>query len=68
MPLVQDFTKKELLKEGTAYAEQIVPKIRKAEYAAFEKLTSEQRESLLEAIRIYRIGFRNAMLGETDNK
>jgi len=57
-----------LTKEGTAYAEQIVPKIRKAEYAAFEKLTSEQRENLLEAIRIYRIGFREAMLGEANNQ
>lgn len=57
-----------LTEEGTKYAGQIIPQIRKAEYAAFEKLTSEQRENLLEAIRIYRIGFREAMLGETNNK
>lgn len=57
-----------LTEEGTKYAGQIIPQIRKAEYAAFEKLTSEQRENLLEAIRIYRIGFRESMLGETNNK
>lgn len=57
-----------LTEEGTKYAGQIIPQIRKAEYAAFEKLTSEQRENLLEAIRIYGIGFREAMLGETNNK
>lgn len=57
-----------LTEEGTKYAGQIIPQIRKAEYAAFEKLTSEQRENLLEAIRIYGIGFREAMLGETNNQ
>lgn len=57
-----------LTEEGTKYAEQIIPQIRKAEYIAFEKLTSEQRKNLLEAIRIYGIGFRKAMLGETNNK
>lgn len=57
-----------LTKEGTVYAEQIIPKIRKAEYAAFEKLTSEQRKNLLEAIRSYGISFREAMLGEVNNK
>lgn len=51
-----------LTKAGEAYAARVIPRIHEAELAAMEALTSEQRESLLEGIRIYRDAFREAML------
>ncbi len=47
---------------GRKFAMQVIPQIQKAELQAMEKLTEEQRNSLLEGIRIYREAFRAAML------
>lgn len=51
-----------LTEEGKEYTQKIIPQIQKAELAAMEKLTEEQRKALLEGIRIYRDAFRAAMI------
>lgn len=51
-----------LTAEGSAYAERVIPQIRRAELTAMEALTPQQRTALLENIRIYRSAFRSAML------
>lgn len=57
-----------LTEKGVAYAEQIIPQIREAEYAAFESLTIEQRTRLMEGMRLYTKYFRDAMLKDALKK
>jgi DNA-binding MarR family transcriptional regulator len=53
-----------LTESGKRFAESLLPRIREAEYKAMEALTSEQREALLEGMRIYCDAFRKSMLEE----
>lgn len=55
-----------LTEAGQQFADRVIPKIRKAEYEAMERLTPEQRENLLEGMRIYCEVFRAAMLSDKD--
>ena len=55
-----------LTEEGQKFADEIIPQIRKAEYDAMERLTPEQRENLLEGMRIYCKVFREAMLADRE--
>lgn len=51
---------------GKEFADRIIPQIWNAELQAMEKLTPEQRSSLLEGIRIYRNAFQSAMLSGSE--
>ncbi len=50
-----------LTKDGQKYADKVIPQIRRAEYEAMERLTPQQRENLLESMRIYSAMFKKAM-------
>ena len=51
-----------LTEKGRKYAMQVVPHIHQAEIKAMEKLTDEQRASLLAGMKIYCEAFRKEML------
>lgn len=55
-----------LTEAGQQFADQVIPKIRRAEYEAMERLTPEQRKNLLEGMRIYCKVFREAMLADKE--
>ncbi len=55
-----------LTEAGQQFADRVIPKIRKAEYEAMERLNPEQRKNLLEGMRIYCEVFRAAMLSDKD--
>lgn len=53
-----------LTKAGQKYADKVIPPIHQAEREAMAGLTDEQRDSLIEGMRIYSRIFRHAMIGK----
>lgn len=50
-----------LTEKGKEFADKLIPQVHKAEYEAMEKLTPEQRNGLLEGMRVYCELFHQAM-------
>lgn len=56
-----------LTEAGEAFVNQIIPKIRKAEYEAMKTLTDEERKSFLKGMHLYCAMFEKIMKGEEED-